>query len=44
MTKPLPFGELLNEIPEGDYVTYIVAFVKEAIIKKEYKDFIILRD
>lgn len=39
MTKLLPYGELLKEKPEEEYLEYVKVSFKQAIIKEEYKNF-----
>ncbi len=43
MTKLLPYGKMLNKPPKGNYLTYYQIEIKSALIKPEYKDFVILK-
>lgn len=44
MTKPLPYGELLQEKPNGDYYEFLEIKVKKAKIKKECYNVPILKN
>lgn len=44
MTKLLPYGELMEEKPDGDYLEYYHVKIKSAIIKQKYRHLICLKN